>query len=328
MANAKRCRWRIVLSNDKSFVPEWIKNGYLTGSEKSPLSVAAFMSQGAPARGAGIAETYVIGYIVGTATYMNLSKDIEWEAPFTGVTNILIADSPYESDINRCIPVQLSNRDIRTILNLKENPNNLGHRVILCGSRETYFSVPGLKTITSYEWVGDPPTPGGGEVTPPVVGSHLFEGLTASTYDEWTINDGTLPEGISFVWKWDSNYDYMRASAYVSGLNYATDATLTSPVIDLTNATDCVLTMTNIINKGSVDACKIYVQEVGGARVALDVQPMPAGTSWDKIEGTASLKAFDGKKIRIILNYTSTTSDAPTWEVCNVYIDGTKKSID
>ena len=155
----------MVLSNDKSFVPEWIKNGYLTGSEDSPLSVTAFMSQGAPAKYAGIAETYVIGYIVGTATYMNLSSGIEWNAPFTGMTNILIADSPYETDINRCIPVQLHQGDIRTILNLKENPNNLGHRVILCGSRETYFSVPGLKTITSYEWVGEAPIPDGGEIS-------------------------------------------------------------------------------------------------------------------------------------------------------------------
>ena len=300
-----------------------VAEDYPTGSASAPLTVADFISQGAPAKGSGVAGTYVKGYIVGDATGMNLSSGIEWEAPFTSGTNILIAASSSETDITRCIPVQLPTGDVRTNLNLQANPNNLEHCIILCGSRETYFSVPGLKTVTSYEWVGDAPTPGGGEVvTPPVASTHLFEGLTASTYKEWTINDGNLTEGISYVWKWDSSYNYMTASAYVSGTSYATDATLTSPVIDLTNATDCALTMTNIINKGGVDACKIYVQEVGGARVALDVQPMPAGTSWEKIEGTASLKAFDGKKIQIILNYVSTTSNCPTWEVCNVYIDG------
>ena len=193
------------------------------------------------------------------------------------------------------------------------------------------FGDPKYARNTSLNPSGDtytcvyPYTGNNDDVVSPGVRHRLFEGLTPSTFSEWSINDGELPDGITNVWKWNSTYNRMSASGYVNGTNYTTNATLTSPVINLTNATDCILTMNNIVNFGNPDNCKIYVQEIGGSLIALDVQPMPGGSSWESVEGSASLKAFDGKKIQIILSYESTTSEATTWDVYNVNIDGAIK---
>lgn len=304
---------------------------YATGSLEAPLSVTEYLQGGAPAKGSGVPNTYVQGYIVGSINGTTAEQsNLQTAAPFSLYSNIVIAASSSETDITRCVIVQLvSKTDPRAALNLGDNPQNLGHQVIIEGTRETYMNVVGLKEAASYKWVGEAPTPGeGGD--DPITGNAIYTGLTKDSYTDWTIDNGDLAEGISYVWKWDESYNYMKASAYVSGTRYVTSAKLISPVIDLTNYTDCELSATNIINfaNGKVaDFCKTYVQAQGEEPVLVDLQPMPAGNTWaEKIEGKASLKAFEGKKIQVIFNYISTTEDAATWEVYNVTVNGTAAS--
>ncbi|WP_100405562.1 5'-nucleotidase C-terminal domain-containing protein [Bacillus solitudinis] len=85
----------------------------------------------------------VEGYIVGTMT-----NDLE--PPFLANTNLIIADSPDETDSLKLLPVQLPNNSIRTELNLVDNPSNYQAKVQLTGSLEAYFSKPGLKSLSSY----------------------------------------------------------------------------------------------------------------------------------------------------------------------------------
>lgn len=93
------------------------------------------------ANNSGKAE--VEGYIVGTRNV--------FEGPFTVATNIQIADHPDEKALVKTLPVQLPIGAIRNGLNLVDHPNLLGKKVRVTGSLESYFSVPGLKTPTSYE---------------------------------------------------------------------------------------------------------------------------------------------------------------------------------
>lgn len=51
------------------------------------------------------------------------------------------------------VPVQLPTGDIRTALNLLDNPGNLDKEVMVYGTLEAYFSVPGVKNVEDYEWV-------------------------------------------------------------------------------------------------------------------------------------------------------------------------------
>lgn len=67
----------------------------------------------------------VEGYIVGTTAN---GPKYTHTGPFTVNTNLAIADSPSETDPSKILPVQLPNNSIRTELNLKDNPENLGKK--------------------------------------------------------------------------------------------------------------------------------------------------------------------------------------------------------
>ena len=77
----------------------------------------------------------------GKATYSHI-------APFTftaASTNIAIADSPNETNASKILPVQLPSGSVRTELNLKDHPENLGKKIQITGTLGAYFSVPGLQ---------------------------------------------------------------------------------------------------------------------------------------------------------------------------------------
>ena len=97
-------------------------------------------------------EKTVTGYIVGTAKQGNGSFVGEFSVGAVA-SNIIIADTPNETDSSKCLIVQLpSYSDIRKALNLVDNPDNLGKKVTITGSLEAYFSAPGLKTPTAYSF--------------------------------------------------------------------------------------------------------------------------------------------------------------------------------
>ncbi len=90
----------------------------------------------------------VQGYIVGTA---KSGTSYDQVSPFDINTNLGLADDPNETDPAKILPVQLPKGDVRTGLNLVDHPENFQRKVAITGSLEAYFSVPGLKSATSYE---------------------------------------------------------------------------------------------------------------------------------------------------------------------------------
>lgn len=95
---------------------------------------------------------WVQGYIVGCVDGEGkaIATESKFEVPFTIASNILIADTPNETNYKNCIPVQLvGGSDVRTALNLKDNAGNLGKVVMIYGSLEKYFGVAGLKSATA-----------------------------------------------------------------------------------------------------------------------------------------------------------------------------------
>ena len=97
----------------------------------------------------------VVGYIVGCIDGSSISNAVFGNevSEENGGTNILLADDPYETNIDNCIPVQLPSGDVRTALNLANNPGNYQKKVILTGDVEAYFNVAGLKKTSAYEFV-------------------------------------------------------------------------------------------------------------------------------------------------------------------------------
>jgi hypothetical protein len=56
------------------------------------------------------------------------------------------------TDKQQCLSVELRKGEIRTALNLKDHPENLGHQVFLKGNLvEAYYGLPGLKAVTDFE---------------------------------------------------------------------------------------------------------------------------------------------------------------------------------
>lgn len=102
-------------------------------------------------------EVSVRGYIVGyvkSGTYN--AKGVIFDSQNAPQTNVVIADTPDETNLDNCVPVQLvKSTDARTDLNLSDNPSMIGRQVELYGTASIYMSVPGLKNVSTYKLLDD-----------------------------------------------------------------------------------------------------------------------------------------------------------------------------
>ena len=91
---------------------------------------------------------YIKGYIVGYVPDKALSEAIFGDASSaaTAPTNLLLAAKADEKEVNNCMPIQLPSGDLRTALNLKDNPGNLKKELLICGDILSYFGAIGLKS--------------------------------------------------------------------------------------------------------------------------------------------------------------------------------------
>ncbi|MBQ7878626.1 MAG: choice-of-anchor J domain-containing protein [Bacteroidaceae bacterium] len=94
----------------------------------------------------------VTGYIVGTVNGQAFESGAQFKGEATSNTNLILADTPDETDPSKCIPVQLPSGAVRNALNLVDNPDNYKKQVTLTGSIEKYFRIAGLKSVTTYSF--------------------------------------------------------------------------------------------------------------------------------------------------------------------------------
>lgn len=129
---------------------------------------------------------------------------------------------------------------------------------------------------------------------------------------------------LSFVWKHDASYKYMKASAYVNGTNNVTESWLTSPVINLTGVDKAVLTFDQAINFAKGKASQ-YLTVVATEAGMNNWEPLtityPESDGWDFVaSGDVDLNKYAGKKVQLAFKYTSSSEIAATWEVKNVKV--------
>ena len=102
------------------------------------------------------AKVWVTGYIVGFVNGQFIATGASFTAEGCETkSNLLLATNADETNVEKCIPVQLPNNDVRSDLNLQDHPENLGKEVKLYGHVLKYFGVPGLKDVTAYEFTDD-----------------------------------------------------------------------------------------------------------------------------------------------------------------------------
>ena len=97
-----------------------------------------------------VQDVWVYGYIVGS---FSSSSRCEFSAPFSKNTNIVLAGRTSADDKGQCLSVELKSGEMRDVLNLVDNPGNLGRKIWLHGDlTEAYYGIPGLKNLSGFRW--------------------------------------------------------------------------------------------------------------------------------------------------------------------------------
>ncbi|MFV0471948.1 MAG: DUF6359 domain-containing protein [Paludibacteraceae bacterium] len=295
--------------------------GENNGSENAPYTVTEAIAN---QDGLAWVEGYIIGYAWAgsSATEFYFTTDT-----CTQATNIIIANSKTETGNANILPVQLPSGAIRTGLNVKDVKANLGKKVKLYGSLEKYFGQSGLKAVSYYELEGGST----GGTKPADTSGAILNETFASGQGSFTIQDITIPEGGTYVWIWDSNYKYMKASAFISSAK-ASESWLISPAINLTGKTSANLSFEHTgkyFTSNKLTEQEVYVStnySSGAPSTAtwtkLTVPAWPTGNDWTFVNsGDVSLSSVAGNSsVHIAFKYASTTAGAATWEVKNVLV--------
>lgn len=138
----------------------------------------------------------------------------------------------------------------------------------------------------------------------------------------WTIDNGTLPEGVTKVWSFDSR-NGLKATAYVAPNRYETHARAISPAIDLSKAESATLTFSHTAKYfgNAKDELQVQVSTDRQNWQTLDYTSYPSGKDWTFVTATADLTAYAGKTIYVCFYYNSSKTSAATWEIKSIKVD-------
>ena len=295
-----------------------------SGTFDDPYNVAAGIAQQSAEPIAWV-HGYIVGAVKSGLTSVSSNSDINWSGPFDLATNVLIADDATCHEISQCIIVNLpAGKPLRTQVNLMDNPENLGKHLAVNGKLRKYFGQAGLRDSNGTE--ADFVLEGG--VTPPTPGTEIFSESFATGQGNFTIEDVNLPSGLSYVWQHAPSYSCMKASAYVSGQNYAAESWLVSPAINLSGVSSAKLSFSQAVNYASPQGtlCVMistnYNGNVSNATwTELNLDQWPAGNNWTFITSTTDLTSYVGQTVTIAFKYTSSTSASATWEVKDFVVE-------
>jgi hypothetical protein len=292
------------------------------GTESLPYSVTqAIANQGA--------YKWVKGYIVGNVDGegKSITTESKFAAPFTVSTNVLISDSPTQTNYAKCIPVQLPVGAIRTGLNLVDNASLLGQEVTIYGSLESYFAVSGLKS-PSYYLLANGSTGG----TKPETGVTILNEtlLTQDSFNKFTSFNVAGDQ----VWTFNSSYGAVM-SGFASSASHANEDWFISPALDLSGKSAVTVSFEHArgplgsINVGvTTGYYTVWVSNnysTGAPSSATWVQLtgiIYGTTAWGYVSSgalsipTANLKANS----RIAFKYLSTDAESATWEIKNLVV--------
>jgi hypothetical protein len=189
-----------------------------------------------------------------------------------------------------------------------------------------YNTYPGLKNTVGYWFVE---TNTGLE---PVDNSNaIFSETFAVSQGSFTIKDVTLPDGGTYVWKWDTN-KYIKASAFIGGSAKASECWLISPAINLTGKSSAMLSFEHTgkyftANKLTEQVLLVSTDYTAGLPstatwTTITIPTWPSGSDWTFVNsGDISLSTVLGQaNVRIAFKFTSTTAGSATWEIKNVLV--------
>lgn len=290
------------------------------GTEAKPYTSADVIG------GATGSDVWVKGFIVGWVDGKTIADGARFDAKdVTAPSNILIAESADVKDVKKCVPVQLPAGDVRSGLNLKDNPGNLGKEVMIKGNLMAYFGQPGVKEVNSYKIDGKTPdTPD----TPSDPVSSINENFDAST----NVPAGWTQVQIAGNKKWYvatfQENNYISMTGYKGTAPF--DQYLLTPPVDMSKVADKTLTFDTQVNGYGSKTSVIEVMVLDGPdpktakATKLDAKwataPESGYSTWQN-SGTLDLSSFTGT-VYIAFRYSATADTSfATWCVDNVKLN-------
>ena len=164
--------------------------------------------------------------------------------------------------------------------------------------------------------------------TPEPPAQTIFSESFATSQGDFSIYNAIMPSNLTYVWKYDSQYSCMKASAYAGGALEA-ESWLISPEISLDGYSSAVLSFEHAFKYGSDPQVEMTLwitnnydpQNPSANWNPVSIPNYPTGQNWNFYEsGDINIASYLGQNVRIAFRYKSTAAAAPTWEVKNVVI--------
>lgn len=273
--------------------------------------------------GATGTEAWVKGYIVGWVDGKTLAEGAQFNGTATSQSNVLIADDPNETNVSKCVPVQLPAGSVRNGVNLQTNPGNYKKVVSLKGSLEKYFGTAGLKTVTEFTLDGAEPTPPA--TVDPV--SSIDENFNASLNIPAGWSQVQIAGNKDFYVREFSGNNYVSVSGYQG--NPPFDQWLLTPPVDMSKVTEKVLSFDTQVNGYGSTTTQFEVYVLTSADVAtatktklspaLPTAPASGYSDWLN-SGDLSLAQFSGIVYIGFRYYATADANYATWGLDNVKV--------
>ena len=265
------------------------------GTKEDPYTVDQVLTLGNPGTTA-----WVKGYIVGSAADDTADSFTTATGASASDTNIFIAATADETDYNKCLPVELLEGDVRAALNLQANPGNLGKEVVVYGSLEAYFGLPGIKSVSQYKIDGQ----GGDTPVKPVdpVSSlnATFEGVTAiSQLPGWSLKNVIGNKSWYFT-SFEEN-SYAAITGYKGTSTEGYESWLITPPLNFDAMAQKVLSFQSQAAHSGTDKLEVFVMTTADPSTATlsalechIAEPPATGYSGFETSGEISLESFSG----------------------------------
>jgi hypothetical protein len=300
-------------------------SGTGSGTKEDPFDVtSAIEQQNENPYVIGWVKGYIVGSVKAGTSSIGSSGDIDFSAPFSSATNVLLAENASVTDYMNCVVVNLpAGTPLRSQVNLLDNPDNLGKELNVNGTLRTYFGIAGLRDSngTTADFELEDNGGGGG-------GTFIFQEVFAADLGVFT----AFSVAGAQAWGWGS-FDGGCAvmSGYDQGTNYANEDWLVSPAISLAGESGVVLNIREAINYiTSYDDMQVLIStdydgssdpSTNGTWTEQSEFNRPAGNSWTFVDsGDISLAAYEGQTIYIAFKYLSTSDGSATWEISRVEV--------
>lgn len=205
----------------------------------------------------------------------------------------------------------------------------VGDNAIMGTDGETKAGQIRLASVTIY---GEPGEGGDTPVVPTPDENIILSADFENDACGFTFADNVFGDSKN-VWQHDAGFSCMKASAYADGANAVEGAYLVSPVMDLTNRNEIVLTFKHALGHAkTIEPAEMLSLWVREENMDWSVQlPIQAWPSYEGVSGNFTkfaeageydLDQFKDKKIQLGWKYTSTDATAPTWEIDAVKVTG------